>query len=85
MDPGGYAIADGDSVKLYAYSLNGTQVLNTVLGSIKDQAFTRQRQGSSRGLLLSVPQQLSFLPVRMKQQKNGRTEMVFILKSVEGL
>ncbi len=29
--------------------------------------------------------QLSFLPVRMEQQKNGRTEMVFILKSVEGL
>ncbi|MCZ6585174.1 MAG: hypothetical protein O6930_04070 [Gammaproteobacteria bacterium] len=28
---------------------------------------------------------VTFLPVRMEQQKNGRTEMVFILKSVEGL
>ncbi len=83
--PGGYAVADGDSVKLYAYSLDGTQVLNTALGSIETQAFTRQRQGSSRGLLLWVAPQLSFLPVRMEQQKNGRTEMVFILQSVEGL
>ncbi|TDJ14092.1 MAG: DUF3108 domain-containing protein [Gammaproteobacteria bacterium] len=83
--PGGYAIADGDSVKLYAYSLNGTQVLNTALGSIETQAFTRRRQGSSRGLLLWVAPQLSFLPVRMEQQKNGQTEMAFILQSVEGL
>ncbi len=83
--PGGYAIADGDSVKLYEYSPNGTQVLSTALGSIETQAFTRQRQGSSRGLLLWVAPRLSFLPVRMEQQKNGRTEMVFILKSVEGL
>ncbi len=83
--PGGYAIADGDSVKLYEYSPNGTQVLSTALGSIETQVFTRQRQGSSRRWLLWVAPQLSFLPVRMEQQKNGRTEMVFILQSVEGL
>lgn len=83
--PGGYAIADGDSVKLYEYSPNGTQVLSTALGSIETQAFTRQRQGSSRRWLLWVAPQLSFLPVRMEQQKNGRTAMVFILQSVEGL
>lgn len=83
--PGGYAIADGASVKLYEYSPNGTQVLSTALGSIETQAFTRQRQGSSRRWLLWVAPQLSFLPVHMEQQKNGRTEMVFILQSVEGL
>lgn len=83
--PGHYTLADGESFKVYDYARNGSTVQATPFGPADTQAYIRQRPGSSRRLLLWVAPELAFLPVRMEQQKNGQTDTVFILESVEGL
>lgn len=83
--PGNYTLADGESFKAYHYTPNGSAVQATPFGPTKTQAYIRQRPGSSRRLLLWAAPELAFLPVRMEQQKNGLTDTVFILESVEGL
>ena len=80
-----YVLIDEGSLKTYEYSSAGEATVDTQLGPLHTQVVVQQREGSSRRLLLWLAPELSFLPVRMEQQKNGETRMSFVLESVDGL
>jgi hypothetical protein len=81
--PRNYALADEDAIKLYSYVRNGREAVNAPSGTVDAEVFVQQREGSSRRLLLWAAPELSFLPVRMEQQKDGQTDTSFTLEFVE--
>jgi hypothetical protein len=81
--PRDYLLADGDGIKLYRYSQSGDEALDVPVGIVQTRVFVQQREGSSRRLLLWAAPELAFLPVRMEQQKNAQTDVVFTLEFVE--
>ena len=81
--PGSYLLADEDSLKSYQYTRNGEAAIRTKVGTIETQSFIQQREGSSRRLLIWAAPEYNFLPVRMERQKNGETDIVFVLQSIE--
>lgn len=80
-----YVLIDEGSFKTYEYSSAGEATIDTQLGPLRTQVVVQQREGSSRRLLLWLAPELSFLPVRMEQQRNGETRMSIVLESVDGL
>lgn len=82
---GPYVLADGDSLSTYEYEHAGEETVATGLGTLGAHRLVQRRGGSSRALVVWMAPSLSFLPVRMEQQKDGKTETSLILQSVEGL
>ena len=83
--PDRYTLVDEDGVRVYEYSTDGEETLDTPLGTIVAQKFTQQRRGSSRRTIVWVNAELDYLPVRIEQQQNGATRTAFDLRSVEWL
>ena len=81
--PRDYLLADGDAIMVYRYSRHGQESLEAPAGTVETQVFVQQREGSSRRLLLWVAPELAFLPVRMEQQKDAQTDVIFTLEFVE--
>jgi hypothetical protein len=83
--PGPYVLADEDALKTYEYALEGEERTSTPLGELTTLRYRQQRQGSSRSTALWVAPQLKYLPVRIEQVRDGETDTVFVLESVQGL
>lgn len=84
---GSYTLADDDGPTTYDYHADGDTLLEieTPLGTLSTQAFIQERAGSSRRLLLWAVPELHYLPARIEQQRNGETQSVLLLESVEWL
>ena len=83
--PGQYRIADEQMAQAYGYVDNGEAEIETGLGKLATHSYVQQREGSSRSLWIWVAPELSFLPVRLEQRKNGEVTTVLTLVSVEGV
>jgi len=82
--PGLYRLAD-DAAKSYQYVDNGEAMTDTGVGTLATRAFVQQREGSSRSTWLWVAPELSYLPARIEQRKNGEVTTAFKLVSVKGI
>ncbi len=82
---GSYTLADEDGPRTYAYRAGANTLLETPFGNLETQAFIQERAGSSRQLLLWAAPELHYLPARIEQQRNGETQFVLLLESVEWL
>jgi Protein of unknown function (DUF3108) len=83
--PGPYALAENGAIRTYEYSFDGDDVTNVPLGEFATQRYVQQRPGSSRSLLVWAAPELRYLPVRIEQIRDGKTETVLELASVAGL
>jgi hypothetical protein len=83
--PGPYVLADEDALKTYEYVLESEERTPTPLGELGTLRYRQQRQGSSRSTALWVAPQLQYLPVRIEQIRDGQSDTVFVLQSVQGL
>lgn len=82
--PGQYRIADEQMAKAYGYVDNGEAQIETGLGTLATHSYIQQREGSSRSTWIWVAPELSYLPARIEQRKNGEVTMALKLVSVEG-
>jgi hypothetical protein len=83
-DPGPYVLVDGDSLKTYSYSPGERRAVETPAGSFDALALTQEREGSSRTTLLWVAPDLSYLPVKIEQYRDGEVQTSLTLTSYTG-
>jgi hypothetical protein len=83
--PGQYRIADEEMAKAYGYTDNGEAQIETGIGTLATHSYIQQREGSSRSMWIWVAPELSFLPVKIEQRKNGEVTTALTLVSVEGI
>jgi hypothetical protein len=83
--PGPYLLADEDSLKTYEYALQGRETTATPLGELETVRYLQQRQGSSRSMSILAAPTLHYLPVRFEQHRDGETNTVIVLQSVDAL
>lgn len=83
--PSSYQLLDEEGIRIYEYSADGEESLDTPVGAVATQKFIQQRQGSSRRTFLWIAEQLRYVPVRIEQQQNGETRAAFDLTSIEWL
>lgn len=83
--PGPYVLADENALKTYEYSLQGRETAATPFGELETVRYLQQRQGSSRNMSIWAAPKLHFLPVRFEQHRDGETNTVIVLESVDGL
>jgi hypothetical protein len=82
--PGPYRLADEDSVAAYEYADNGAATMPAGGQSVETRILIQQRAGSSRATWLWLAPELSFLPVRIEQRRDGEVQTAFALVAVEG-
>lgn len=80
-----YLLADGSSLATAETVRVDEATVETPFGPLVTQRVVQSREGSSRALMLWMAPELSFLPVRIEQQKDGKTQVALILQSVDGL
>ncbi len=78
-----YKIADGGTLKDYAFAIQGEEMLNTDLGRMK--TIRIQRIGDKRDTTVWCAPQLSYLPVRLEQQDVDGSELVMQIISEKGM
>jgi hypothetical protein len=83
--PGDYRLAGEDGAQGYAFTDNGEATTDTGIGTLKTRSFTQQREGSSRSTWLWFAPELSYLPARIEQRRDGEVQTAFKLASVTGL
>ncbi len=80
-----YRVVDADGEQIYHYSIEGSEAVETALGTFDARMGLQQREGSSRQTLIWTAPELFHLPVRMEQRRNGETRLEFRLLSVTWL
>jgi hypothetical protein len=83
--PGDYRLAGEDASQGYAFTDNGEAKTDTGVGTLTTHSFTQQREGSSRSTWLWFAPELSYLPARIEQRRDGEVQTAFRLASVTGL
>jgi hypothetical protein len=83
--PGDYRLAGEDAAQGYTFTDNGEAKTDTGIGTLTTRSFTQQREGSSRSTWLWFAPELSYLPVRIEQRRDGEVQTAFRLASVTGL
>lgn len=83
--PGPYRYVDDDGVTEYHYERLENMSAATEIGTFDTIRFSQQRDGSSRRTILWLAPELSNLPVRMEQMRDGEIETVFLIESLNGL
>jgi hypothetical protein len=83
--PGPYRYVDDDGVTEYHYERLEDMSAATEIGTLDTIRFSQQRDGSSRRTILWLAPELSYLPVRMEQIRDGEIETVFSIESLTGL
>ena len=80
-----YTVLDRDRLKVYLVSRLRTETVATPAGSYEAVVLHRQREGSSRATLMWFAPALDWLPVRIRQTKDGKTVTEMSLEAVAGL
>ena len=83
--PTSYALALRNELKVYRFTHEGSEVLETAMGEMKTERYVQQRDGSSRRVIMWLAPSLSYLAVRIEQQRKGKTQAVFSLLEAQGV
>lgn len=87
-EPHDYAMIDGRELKHYVYRRGSSARLDTALGPLDTVIFTSDRKGSDghgRSWRYWYAPTLDWLPVRIEQREDGRTRLLFVVRSLKWL
>jgi len=76
--PGSYEITDRNSVRTYVFEALGEELMQVPAGEFRTLKFKRQRPGSTRSTLIWYAPDMDYLPVRIEQQKHGKTAITIV-------
>lgn len=82
-EPGRYAIAEKNQIRQADYTDLGEEQAEVPAGTFDTRKFRRQRPGSSRSTLIWYAADAAWLPVRIEQQKDGKTNVTMVATLVE--
>ena len=72
-------IINGDRRSLYQFTQLTKETLETSRGSLSTIKLQRQRQGSSRKVIMWLAPKLDYLPVKIEQYKKDKHQFALIL------
>ncbi|MGH8150575.1 MAG: DUF3108 domain-containing protein [Steroidobacteraceae bacterium] len=81
-DPQRFLLFDQDMAKLYDYTRERTERIDTALGPLDTVVYRSDRPGSDRVLTLWLAPSLGFLPVRAERARQGKTDIELDILSV---
>lgn len=81
--PGRFSVVDEDSVDEYTYEFEGRESVATDLGDIEVLRYRQQRPGRSRYTLIDLAPSLGYVPARIEQIRNGESQSMFLIESIE--
>lgn len=80
--PETYDILERNEIRNYVYTDMGDETVKVPAGTFTTRKFLRQRPGSSRGTLIWYATEAAYLPVRIEQQKNGKTAVTMVASRI---
>jgi hypothetical protein len=83
--PGPYMYTDGDTPSTYDYTKEGPDRLEVEAGTFDAAVIKQHHEGSSRHTMFWAVPELSYLPAKIAQYKDGELLTAMTLDSVEGL
>ena len=78
-EPGTIAMIDGDRIKQYTYTREGTDRIATPVGTFDAVIYSSTRPGSDRVARFWYAPELGYVPVRGEQIRKGKLETVMTL------
>jgi len=81
-EPGGYDLVHRNAIRRYEFRRLGEERIEVPAGTFDTIKYARQRPGSSRTVLVWYSADENFLPVRIEQQKNGKTKISTVATSL---
>lgn len=85
VQPETYSIVDEDGVASYHYERLEDRDTGTGIGILPTVRFSQTSEGSSRTTILWFAPELSYVPVRIEQLRNGELQTVFALEEISGI
>ncbi len=79
-----YTIADGGRLKVYHMQADGTEILETALGTLKTVKIQRLRDGDYGQATLWCASALGFLPVKLERRNKEGRRVTLYIQSIEG-
>tara|TARA_B100000029_G_scaffold516717_1_gene633204 strand:+ start:1211 stop:1942 length:732 start_codon:yes stop_codon:yes gene_type:complete len=83
--PESYTIRDDDGARVYKYTSEGEENLETPLGIIATKKLMQERQGFSHQTIIWLAKDLQFIPVRIEQFRDGKQRVVLNINSLKWL
>ncbi len=80
-----YKVINKQEVKPYVFTIVGDEKIDTEIGIFKTTAVSRKREGSSRVTTLWLAHDLYYLPVKIKQTKDGSTKFEMDITKLTGI
>ncbi len=80
-----YKVINKQEIKPYSFEILEQETVETELGAFKTTPVVRKREGSSRETTLWLAHDLYFLPVKIKQTKNGSDKFEMEIIKFEGI
>ncbi len=77
-----YDLIDRNTIRTYLFEELGSENIETAAGPLETVKYRRQREGSSRSVLIWYAPELGYLPVRVEQQKDGETTFTMALERI---
>ncbi len=80
-----YEVINKQELKPYNFKKSELEKINTKLGELNTIKVVRKREGSSRETTLWLAEKLHYIPVRIKQTKDGSTKFEMDIKKLDGI
>jgi hypothetical protein len=80
--PKTFRIAEKNAIRDYELTFIGDATIDVPAGQFATVKYLRQRVGSSRATIIWFAPALDYLPVRLEQQKRGKTSITTVATSV---
>ena len=71
-----------NSIRRYNMTALGEETIDIPAGTFVTEKFLRQRTNSKRSTLIWFAKDANYLPVRIEQQKNGKTNVTMVAKDI---
>lgn len=76
-----YQIADGGRLKEYAFEIEGEEMLETPLGTVKTVKVKRSREKDDRVTYAWLAKDWDYLLVRLQQEEDGEAHTIYLSKA----
>jgi hypothetical protein len=81
--PGSYDLITRNRLRTYAFEYLGEERVSVPAGKFDTVKYRRQRPGSTRSVILWYAPAAGYLPVRMENQKNGKSSIKTVALKLE--
>lgn len=83
LEPGSYELVHRNSLRTYAFTPQGKEIITVPAGEFATVKYLYQRPGSSRSALIWYAPELDYVPVKVEQFKRGKAQIEMVAISVQ--